>query len=49
MHLKNILTLFVAISISTTTLFVQMIILSGPSQGTYKALVDDIVEFFGND
>ena len=49
MYLKNILTLFVAILLSVTTLFGQMIILSGPSQGTYKALVDDIVEVFGND
>lgn len=49
MHLKNILTLFVAISLSVTTLFGQMIILSGPSQGTYKALVDDIAEILGND
>jgi len=49
MYLKNILTLFVAISLSVTTLFGQMIILSGPSQGTYKALVDDIAEIMGND
>ena len=48
MHLKNIFTLFLAISL-TTTAFSQMIILSGPSQGTYKALVDDIVEVMGND
>ena len=49
MYSKNILTLFVAISLSVTTLFGQMIILSGPSQGTYKALVDNIVEVLGND
>ena len=49
MRLKNIFSLFVAISLTTTTLFGQMIILSGPSQGTYKALVDDIVEVMSND
>ena len=49
MHLKKNLILFVAISFSATTLFGQMIILSGPSQGTYKAIVDDITEVLGND
>jgi TRAP transporter TAXI family solute receptor len=49
MYLKKILTLIIAISFSATTLFGQMIILSGPSQGTYKALVDDIAKITGND
>ena len=49
MYLKNLLTLIVAIIVSTTSLFGQMIILSGPSQGTYKALVDDIVEILGDE
>jgi TRAP transporter TAXI family solute receptor len=35
--------------LSATTLLGQMIILSGPSQGTYKALVDDIVGVTNND
>jgi TRAP transporter TAXI family solute receptor len=49
MRLKNIFTLFLGIILSATTLFGQMIILSGPSQGTYKAIVDDIVELSNSD
>lgn len=49
MQLKKTLTLLIAIILSATTLFGQLIILSGPSQGTYKVLVDDIVKITGND
>lgn len=48
MQLKKTLTLLIAIILSATTLFGQLIILSGPSQGTYKVLVDDIVKITGN-